>query len=284
MSIVYLNGEFIPQDEARISPFDRGFLFADSIYEVTACLEGQLVDFDRHFDRLLRSCGAIGLSFDYDKSAILLAHEKLIKVNNIRDGGVYLQISRGGMGRDFLISGDLPPTLFMFAEAKVILDHPNAATGIRVVSCEDQRWGRCHIKTTQLLAQSLARTSAVRAGVHDAWMVRGEYVTEGCTSNAFIVSKQGVIITSGTNENILPGITRQAVLECAVSLGFEVALRPFTLREAMQSAEAFSTSASSFLWPVVEIDGTKIGEGVPGPISQALRRAYIARATGNLAA
>lgn len=278
MSIVYLNGDFITASEARISPFDRGFLFADSVYEVTSVLEGCLVDFDRHYVRLERSCAEIGLALPLSKSGLLEAHTALVSRNSVTEGIVYLQISRGTSPRDFNIDPHLTPTIFMFAETKTILDHPNATTGIRVVSYPDERWSRCNVKTTQLLTQSLARTAAVEAGVHDAWFVKDGLVTEGSTNNAFILSAEGKIITRSADDNILPGITRQTIIECANALGLNVETRAFSMNEARAAKEAFSTSASTFIWPVIEIDGAMIGDGQPGPVYAKLREHYIKNA------
>lgn len=278
MSIVYLNGEFITSSEARISPFDRGFLFADSVYEVTSVLEGCLVDFDRHYVRLERSCAAIGLALPLGKSDLLEAHANLISRNSVTEGIVYLQISRGPSPRDFNIDPVLTPTVFMFAETKTILDHPNARTGIRVISYPDERWSRCDVKTTQLLTQSLARTAAIKAGVHDAWFVKDGLVTEGSTNNAFILTDEGKIITRSTDDNILPGITRQTIIDCANELGLSLETRAFSMDEARAAKEAFSTSASTFIWPVIEIDGTMIGDGKPGSVYARLREHYIKNA------
>lgn len=277
MNIVYLNGEFIRPDNASISIFDRGFLFADSVYEVTAVINGKLIDFDNHMTRLERSCAALKIPFPTPPEQIKSVHLELLKRNELHEGVVYLHVTRGTKERDFIIDETLTPTLMMFTQKKDILNNPKVQTGIRVMTVPDERWARRDIKTTQLLTQSLAKSKAVSAGFDDAWFVQNGYVTEGTSNNAFIVSNRGEIVTRPRSHDILPGITRQTIMDCVNALKLTLIERPFTVEEALNAKEAFITSASTLAWPVVEIDGVQIGDGRPGPVFQSLRRHYLAR-------
>ena len=277
-NIVILNGEFMSADQAFISPFDRGFLFADSVYEVTAVLDGALVDFERHYERLIRSCAALNLPLIYTGPDLRLMHQQLVEKNNIKEGMVYMQISRGSAPRDFLMPADPAPTLFMFATPKVLIDNPKVKTGLRVMTMRDERWRRRDIKTTQLLSQSWGLTRAREQGCDDVWFVMDGFITEGSSNNAFILTQEGQIITRPVSEDILPGITRRALLECVSQNGFELIERPFRLAEAQGAKEAFMSSATAFILPVVDIDGAIIGTGKPGPVFKALRDDYIRKA------
>jgi len=273
---VYLNGSFVPADKAQISIFDRGLLFADSVYEVTAVLDGRL---DAHMDRLGRSSAALDIQVPLEKPALKSAHEKLINYNNLQEGLIYLQLS-GGAGsvenkRSFTFDRDIEPNLFMFSQTKALIDNPLAQQGMKIITIEDERWARRDIKTTQLLSQSLARTKAINAGCDDAWLVTDGMVNEGASSNAFIVSQEGVIYTRPSSHKILSGITRQAILTCCQQQGLDFEYRAFSVTEALGAREVFSTSATSFVMPICEIDGQKIGTGQPGETSLLLRKYYI---------
>ncbi len=274
---VYVNGDYVPESEAMVSVFDRGFLFADGVYEVTSVLDGKLVDFDGHAVRLERSLSELGMGHPITKDDLLAAHRELVRLNDITDGLVYLQITRGSDGdRDFVYpAADTPQTVVMFTQNKPgLADAPAARTGIKVISIEDQRWARRDIKTVQLLYPSMAKMAAKAAGCDDAWMIEDGHVTEGSSNNAYIV-KGNKIITRQLSNDILHGITRAAVLRFAKEAQMEVEERLFTIEEAKQADEAFVTSASTFVMPVVEIDGATIGTGAPGKIAPRLREIYL---------
>jgi len=279
MSIVYLNGDYVEEKEAKVSIFDRGFLFSDSVYEVTALINGHPVDAEDHFKRLELSCEKMGFACPLSLDEFLKLHQTLVDANEQQDGVIYLQITRGVAARNFIYPESLVPTVIAFFKAVNILDNPLARTGIKIKTTPDQRWARCDIKTTQLTAQSMAKTEATRGGFDDAWMVRGDFVTEGTSNNAFIVDDQGVIVTRELSSYILEGVTRKAIIEIARTLGFKIEERAFTVKDALAAQEAFSTSTSTIALPVIEIDGRAIGNGKPGPICSALRKAYIERVT-----
>lgn len=273
--IVYVNGEFVAEENAMVSVFDRGFLFADAVYEVSSVLEGKLIDNEAHIKRLHRSLGELNMAAPVADDEIFRVQRELIERNNLHEGMIYLQVSRGVADRDFPFPSNAQSSLVMFSQAKNIIDSPQAKSGIKVISVPDIRWKRRDIKTVGLLAQVLAKQAAVDAGVTDAWMVEDGYVTEGSSNNAFIVDADGKLITRHLGSEILPGITRAAVLEMVESENIVFEERAFTLDEAMNATEAFITSASTFVWPVVDIDGTPVGNGEPGPLAPRLREFYI---------
>ena len=275
--IVYVNGSFLPENEATVSIFDRGFLFADGVYEVTSVLDGKLIDFASHATRLARSLTELDMRNPIEMDDLLAVHRELVRANDIEEGLVYLQITRGAASdRDFAYpSEDTPPTIVLFTQNKPgLADSPMAKVGIKVISIEDQRWGRRDIKTVQLLYPSMGKMMAKAAGCDDAWMVENGAVTEGTSNNAYIV-KNGKIITRQLSNNILHGITRAAVLRFAKEAQMEVEERAFTVLEVQDADEAFFTSASAFVMPVVEIDGVVIGSGAPGSVSLRLREIYL---------
>lgn len=279
---VYVNGDFVPETEASISVFDRGFLFADAVYEVTAVLDGKLVEFEPHMARLERSLSELDMNMPCTVDELLGIHRELLSRNNVEEGLVYLQISRGAADRDFAFpSDDTTPTLVMFTQMKQFIDVATANTGISVASVPDKRWGRRDIKTVQLLYPSLAKMEAKRAGADDAWMYDELGVTEGSSNNAYIVMEDGRIITRQLSHDILPGITRRTVMRCAEDLQVTVEERPFSLEEAANAREAFYSSATGFVTPVVKIDGQTIGDGAPGPVTRRLREIYIQEARQN---
>ena len=275
--IVYVNGSFLPENEATVSIFDRGFLFADGVYEVTSVLDGKLIDFASHATRLARSLTELDMRSPIEMDDLLAVHRELVRANDIEEGLVYLQITRGAASdRDFAYpSEDTPPTIVLFTQNKPgLADSPMAKVGIKVISIEDQRWGRRDIKTVQLLYPSMGKMMAKAAGCDDAWMVEDGAVTEGTSNNAYIV-KNGKIITRQLSNDILHGITRAAVLRFAKEAQMEVEERAFTVLEVQDADEAFFTSASAFVMPVVEIDGVVIGSGAPGSVSLRLREIYL---------
>ena len=276
MRTVYVNGAFVPETEAKISVFDRGFLFADAIYEVTSVLGGKLIDFAAHTARLHRSAGELGMRFSVSDDELLSIHRRLVSDNGVDEGAVYLQMTRGATDRDFMFDTDaLEPGLVLFTQKRALIDTPVARNGMSVVTIPDLRWGRCDIKTVQLLYPSLGKMEDKKRGAADAWMVRDGVVTEGTSNNAFIVTKSGAIVTRPLGHDILPGITRAALMRYAEATGTTIEERPFSVAEALDAAEAFITSASVFVGPVVSIDGVELSGGKPGPVATRLRQLYI---------
>ena len=273
--IVYVNGEYLPEEAAKISVFDRGFLFADAVYEVTSVLDGRLVDNAGHLARLRRSLEALRIPMPLAEGEIEAVQRSLIERNRLGNGIVYLQVTRGAADRDFPYPREATPSLVMFTQARPLIDVPAARDGIKVISVPDIRWARRDIKTVGLLAQVMAKQKALDAGVHDAWLVQDGKVTEGSSNNAYIVNAAGRIVTRRLGNEILHGVTRATVLELSRQAQVEVQERAFTLEEAYAAREAFVTSASIFVLPVVEIDGRRIGDGAPGPIARRLRTLYI---------
>ncbi|MTD99341.1 D-amino-acid transaminase [Paracoccus sp. YIM 132242] len=274
---VYVNGTFLPEDQATVSIFDRGFLMADGVYEVVSVLDGKLLDFQGHLVRLKRSLGELSMDNPLSDEDYLAAFRALVDQNAIIDGMIYLQVTRGNPGdRDFAYPpAGTRPTVVMFTQSKPgLADAPAAKTGWRVISIEDQRWARRDIKTVQLLFPSMAKMEAKARGVDDAWMVEDGMVTEGTSNNAYIV-RNGTIVTRALSNDILHGITRAAVLRFAAEAQMQVEERSFTIAEAQEADEAFITSASAFVMPVVEIDGAAIGTGQVGPVATRLREIYL---------
>jgi D-alanine transaminase len=276
--IVYLNGRYLPESKASVSIFDRGFLLADAVYEVTPVLGGTFVDLDGHLQRLQRSLDALEIQNPLSDADWRSLHQTLIRDNQLEEGLIYLQVTRGtAPDRDF----NFPkpevtfPTVVAFTQSKPgFTSSPMLETGMKIISLDDLRWGRCDIKTTQLLYSALAKRLARKAGADDAWLVKDRYVTEGSSNNAYII-KDGTLFTRNTGEAILSGVTRNAVLRIAAASGLGIELRPFTIQEAQSADEAFLTSASTFVMPVVEIDRHPIGNGIPGPWTLQLRELYL---------
>jgi D-alanine transaminase len=276
--IVHVNGAFLPEAEARVSVFDRGFLMADGVYEVTSVLDGRLVDFAGHAARLRRSLTELGMASPMDDAVLLELHREIVARNGVVDGLVYLQVTRGNPGdRDFAYpSPEVAPTVVLFTQSKPgLADSPAAATGWRVISVPDLRWGRRDIKTVQLLYPSMAKMAAKAAGADDAWLIEeGGVVTEGSSNNTWIIAG-GRMVTRALSHDILNGITRTAVRRLAAEAGIAVEERSFTIAEAQAADEAFATSATAFVMPVVEIDGVRVADGRPGPLTRRLRALYI---------
>jgi D-alanine transaminase len=273
--IVYVNGQYLPETEARVSIFDRGFMFGDGIYEVTTVLDGRLVDFPGHCARLGRSMHELGMKRPCSDEALLDIHRELVARNEFVEGLVYLQVTRGAEDREFTWSDSLEPTIVAFTQVKNLVASPLAARGSRVITVPDLRWKRRDIKTVQLLYPSLAKMQAKAAGKDDAWMVEDGFVTEGTSNNAFIVTADGTLVTRQLSTALLHGITRATVLRHAAETGLTVEERPFSVDEAKAASEAFVTAATSFVTAVVEIDGSPIGAGKPGPTATRLREIYI---------
>lgn len=281
MRTVYVNGDYVPEDQAKISVFDRGFLFADAVYEVTGVLDGKLVDFPAHAARLVRSLSELDMPMPMPEADLLAIHRELVARNGLEEGMIYLQITRGAADRDFVFPKGAEQGVVLFTQSVPgLADAPAARRGIRVVTLPDRRWGRRDIKTVQLLYPSMGKTAAKAQGADDAWMVEDGHVTEGTSNNAYIV-KDRTIVTRHLGEEILHGITRAAVLRMAEEAQLKVEERPFTVAEAQAADEAFVTSASSFVMPVVEIDGKPVASGTPGPIATRLREIYLEESRAN---
>ena len=272
--IVYVNGEYVSEESAVISVFDRGFLMADAVYEVTSVLDGKLLEFDGHLKRLKRSLSELDMQEPDAINDLLEIHRTLVRDNQVDQGGVYLQVTRGVADRDFIYPENVKSTLVMFTQSKDILGSKLVEKGMRVISIDDLRWGRRDIKTVQLLYPSMGKMMAKSAKCDDAWMVEDGFVTEGTSNNAYIVV-DNKIITRELSNDILHGITRNSVLRYAEEAQMEIEERPFSVKEVLAADEAFITSASTFVMPVVEIDGEPIGEGRPGRVSRRLREIYI---------
>ncbi len=272
----WLNGVFIAAEEAKISPFDRGFLFADGVYEVSAVYNGQLIDMGRHLDRLERSLRELKFGTMPDRKELEDVHRKLADLNGVDEGYVYLQVTRGAYGARDFVAPDAPRlTIFMFAEKRALIDTPAARNGSKIVTLPDIRWARRDIKSVGLLAQALAKTEAKVRGADDAWLVAPDgFVTEGASSNAWIVTKDGEIITRALSNMILAGVTRHALFDALGQKGIKLTERNFTVEEARNAAEAFTTAATGLVTPVVEIDGVKLGDGKPGKTTRMIQKAY----------
>ncbi len=272
--IAYVNGDFVSEDQAKISIFDRGFLFGDGIYEVTPVIDGRLVDRAAHMQRLKRSLGEIRLEPPVPIDDIDAIQEDVVRRNSVTEGRVYLQVSRGVAERDFPFPQDPKPSLIMFARQVPFLDTETSRRGIRVKTAPDLRWKRRDIKTVMLLASAMAKQEAIDAGFDDAWMVEDGHVTEGSSNNAYIV-ENGVVRTRHLSTDILPGCTRRALIALAAESDIVVEERPFSPDEAKAADEAFITSATNLVMPVVGIDDATVGDGTPGPITKRLRELYI---------
>lgn len=275
--IVYVNGAYKRYAEAAIHAEDRGFQFADAVYEVIEVLGGRLVDATRHMARLDRSLRELKIAAPMSQQALLQVIGEVVRRNRVSDGIVYMQVTRGAGPRDFSLPGaDILPTLVVLARAQRRgWADDLAKTGIAVKTMPDNRWGRCDIKTVMLLPAVLAKDAARRDGAREVWFVDSQgAITEGASSNAWIVTAEGVLVTRKLDSNILPGITRAGVADVAASERLKVEERPFSVKEALQAREAFLTSATNTVMPVVAIDGQQIGEGRPGPIAQRLRSRF----------
>jgi D-alanine transaminase len=276
--IVFLNGSFLPIEEAKVPFMDRGFLFGDGVYEGIGVLDGQLIDNEAHLERLECSLAEVRIRNPYSRAQWTSFQEEIVRRNGMAEGFIYFQVTRGVAERDFFFPETAEPTVAMFTQAKTIADAPAARTGIAVVTVPDQRWARRDIKSINLLAQVLAKQAAKEAGAQEAWLVEDGYVTEGGSSSGFIVTKKGSIVVRPLSNAILPGITRKSLLRLSEEAGIPLEERRFTVEEAYDAAEAFLTSASNFVLPIVTIDGRPVGDGKPGPITKRLRELYLSMA------
>lgn len=269
---VYLNGAFHQAEAAKISPFDRAFLFGHGAYEVTAVYNGKLIDFAGHLARLSRTLSGLELPGLPDDLAAL--HQELMARNDLREGLVYLQVTAGDYGhRDFYGPEHFTPSVFMFSTTKQLINEA-ARDGITAISVEDTRWQRRDMKTTQLVSQSLAYRAARRAGATTAYMHENGVITEAASANAWIVLADGTLVTRQLSTAILPGITRQTVLDLLRQQGIKTDERTFTIAETKSAAESFTSSAGAIIAPVLKLDDAVIGSGKPGPVTRAVQRAY----------
>jgi len=277
----YVNGRYVPQAQACVHIEDRGFQFADAVYEYFAVFAGRLADAEGHLERLWRSLSELRIARPMSEAALIMVLRETVRRNRVRDGAVYLQISRGVAKRDHPFpASSTPPTVVVTAKpVNYAAEQAKAAKGVKVLTRPDNRWGRCDIKTVGLLPNVLAKQAAREAGAYEAWLVDElGFVTEGTSTNAWIVDAEGVLRTRDTNANILRGVTRKNLLTIAADAGHPVSMRPFTVDDAKQAREAFITAASTLVLPVIAIDGHMVGNGQPGPISERLRALYLANA------
>ena len=273
--IVYVNAEYLPEEEAKVSIFDRGFVFGDGVYEVVPVIRGRLADRDYFLQRLASSLDKLGIAWPCSEAQYQEVLEQLVARNSLDEGIVYTQVTRGASDRQFTFPANTPSTMTAFTQAMPLLDNPSAANGITVVSTDEIRWLRRDIKSLNLLAQVLAKQYAADHGAGETWMIEDGLVTEGASSTAYIV-KDGMVITRPLSNRVLPGIRRRRLLELAAEEGIKYEERPFSLDEAIAADEAFISSATTILHPVISIDGNRIGNGKPGPLTQKLRQLYIA--------
>ena len=275
--IAFINGSYVEEKNAKISIFDRGLLFSDSVYEVTAVIDNKLIDFPSHVIRLNRSLKELKINHAFTEKNLLKIHKNLLKKNpfNKNEGLIYLQVSRGSTDRNFLITKNpLSPNIFAFTQEKNLTNLNT--NGLRIITKEDFRWQRRDIKTTQLIFASLSKTEAYEIGADDAWFIdEDNYVNEGTSNNAYIIDNNNTIVTRNLSNKLLPGITRQTILEVAKKLKLTIEERAFTVTEAISANEAFISSASTLIAPVVEINNEIIGNGKIGPITAILRETYI---------
>ena len=274
--IVFVNDKFINETEAKVSIFDRGFLFADAVYEVTAIIDGKILEWDGHITRLKRSLKELDIKMPIETNKLLDIHYKLIDKNNLTEGLIYLQISRGEDDRSFdYPDSNVKPTIVLFTQVKSLQESKLSKIGMKVISVPDMRWARRDIKTVQLLAPSMCKMMAKKSNKDDAWMVQDGFVTEGTSNNAYIITKDNVLVTRNLSNDILAGVTRRSILKYAKEAKVKIEERPFTIEEAKNASEAFVSSATTFIGPVVEIDNKIIGDGKPGKQSLRLREIYI---------
>ena len=270
-----MNGKFFSKKEARISVFDRGFLFSDSVYEVSAVIGGSLVDWQEHFARLIRSLDHLNIVNNFQEEDFYQIQKKLIKENELEEGLCYIQVTRGIAERDFnFAKNSLLPTVVIFTQEKLILSNPASKVGIKIITVPDDRWQRRDIKTTQLLAQSLAKTHAVKKGLDDSLLVQDDYINEGSSSNAFII-KDEHIITPRLSNDILGGITRSSVIKFCKINNIEIKEQKININDLMDAQEVFLTSATGFVLPVIEIDGRPVGNGLVGDRVKEIQRIYL---------
>lgn len=274
--IAYVDGQYLPHGQASVHIEDRGYQFADGVYEVCAIFNGRILDEAPHLDRLERSLAELRIPKPKTRAALTVVMREVVRRNRVRNGMIYIQVTRGAARRDHPFPAAARPTVVMTAHAidfsKMI---ERSLSGVKVATQPDIRWGRCDIKSVALLPNILAKQAAREAGAFEAWLVDGDgYVTEGSSTNAWIVDADGTLITRPLTTDILPGITRQGLCGLLTGLGYKIEERPFTVAEAKNAREAFFTSTTAFAMPVIAIDDSPIGNGAPGLITQDLLQAY----------
>ena len=281
----YVNGRYLPHRQAAVHVEDRGFQFADGVYEVVTLLDGRFADMDGHMERLGRSLTELRIPWPVSPRTLAMIARELVRRNGIMNGSVYIQVTRGVAPRDFKFPPDAEPTLVLTAKRVTAFAKPEQLEqGVSVITVPDIRWGRCDIKTVGLLAPVLAKQQAAEAGAFEAWMIDADgMVTEGSSSNAWIVTGEGRVVTRPPSNRILNGITRLSLLRLAAARGLPVEERSFTVAEALAAREAFLSSAGTFAMPVTRIDGKPVGDGKPGPVTMALRQAYLDYVAGQTA-
>ena len=276
---VFINNKYIDEKDAKISIFDRGLLFSDSVYEVTAVINNKLIDFPSHIERLENSLKELEIKNSFTYEFLLKMHKELVNKNKFsnEEGLIYMQVSRGTIERDFLIKdSDITPNIFAFTQEKKLTNVNYKTNGLEIITRNDLRWQRKDIKTTQLLYATLRKTEAHKFGADDAWLIDSDgFINEGTSNNAYIIDNNNNIITRNLSNKLLPGITRKTILEVAKKLKLSIEERPFTVKEALKSNEAFISSASTLIAPVTKIDKNIIGQGKIGPITEILRETYI---------
>ncbi|MDQ2102235.1 D-amino-acid transaminase [Azospirillum isscasi] len=273
----YVNGRYLPHRQAVVHVEDRGFQFADGVYEVVTLLDGRFADLDGHMERLGRSLTELRMGWPADPRVVTMIARELVRRNRVVNGSLYIQVTRGVAPRDFKFPADTPPTLVITVKRVAAFAKPaQLEKGVAVVTVPDIRWGRRDIKTVGLLAPVLAKQQAAESGAYEAWLIDPDgTVTEGSSSNAWIVTRDGTLVTREPSEKILNGITRLSLLRLARERGIPVEERSFTVEDALAAREAFLSSAGTFALPVTRIDGKPVGEGGPGPVTMALRQAYL---------
>lgn len=272
--IALVNGQYVPEADATVSIFDRGFLFADGVYEVIAVVDGHFVDDGPHLDRLERSLREIDLALPVPRATLHAQLREVVTRNAITEGLLYMQVTRGPAERDFAFPASPAPTVVAWARAVPVIEHPRAAAGATAVMVPDQRWARRDIKSIALLPQVLAKQAARASGAFEALMVEGGQLSEGGASTLFAVI-DGALVTHALGNAVLPGITRERVISLAQARGLAIVERSITTGELQSAAELFITAATAFVLPIVQVDGVAIGSGAPGPVTVALRQAYI---------
>ncbi len=272
--IAYVNGAFVPLAQAKISVLDRGFLFADGVYEVTAVIDGKLVDNAAHLARLERSLGEIEMAHPIPLDTLTDLQLELAKRNNLTEGGIYLQVTRGAAERDFAYPKHNNSSLVMFTQDRNLVNDPRADTGIAIITTPDLRWKRRDIKSVSMIAQTIAKQEAAKAGAAEAIMVEDGVVTEGSSSTAWLV-KDGKLITRKLSNSVLPGVTRLSVLALCEEQGLAVEERSYSVEEMEQADEVFITAATTLVMPVVKVDDRVMSNGAPGPVASRLRALYI---------
>ena len=279
--VAYVNGAYQPHGQAVVHIEDRGFQFADGVYEVWSVFDGKLADFDGHMTRLVRSLTELRIEVPMTRASLTQVLKETVRRNRVRDGIVYLQVTRGAARRDhpFPAEGTPPSVIVTSRSANFAKAQAQAAKGVAVITQPDIRWGRCDIKTVGLLPNVLAKQAARDRGAYEAWMVdEMGLVTEGSSTNAWIVDKNGKLRTRDTQANILKGCTRTTLMALIAEQGLEVDERPFSVDDVKEAREAFFTAAGAFVMPAISIDGARIGDGKPGPIVTRLRESYLERA------